>query len=481
MGRKSNLIKRCAALIQKDGLSIEQKIREVYERRHIGEKGVPRPIVKINRPKSIGTKLPVRDDVKFTPLAFYDFIAEVLKPTVLYSDEDLRNSSMIGAGYRTTPGNHQTNVQFYLSPQEAEDVAVSRFWSTENNQWQYAINIQLRICKFTDGVQMIDMEDNLPPNLYILVNNRIISLPMPKPTSRPNAEVLRPGRPIDITEYCRLSPTLYNLVELGWSTGLSNDSPLTTYCTTVVLVRKLSVKTLIQRLRFEFPKNTNTDESKMIIREKLGITNASNDTSSEGLLQITSNTLHASLLCPISKCRITIPARTKSCRHIQCFDLEVFLLMNEKRPTWTCPVCDLKAPYHNLLIDWFFENVLCSCKESDAVEFDKNCNFTEAKIENKTLKKKIDLLNTNSVKEHRSNLADDDDALVILSDDESSSPSSCKKEKNTKDINLIRAPTESHESFGWTMSSMVLANNNQHQPSAKNIQRFGFDDVITID
>ena len=34
--------------------------------------------------------------------------------------------------------------------------------------------------------------------------------------------------------------------------------------------------------------------------------------------------------------------------------------MNERKPTWTCPVCDSKALYDNLLIDGYFQDVIKS-------------------------------------------------------------------------------------------------------------------------
>ena len=32
--------------------------------------------------------------------------------------------------------------------------------------------------------------------------------------------------------------------------------------------------------------------------------------------------------------------------------------MNERKPTWNCPVCDSKAMYNDLLIDGYFQEVL---------------------------------------------------------------------------------------------------------------------------
>ena len=32
--------------------------------------------------------------------------------------------------------------------------------------------------------------------------------------------------------------------------------------------------------------------------------------------------------------------------------------MNERKPTWNCPVCDSKANYSDLLIDGYFQETL---------------------------------------------------------------------------------------------------------------------------
>ena len=39
----------------------------------------------------------------------------------------------------------------------------------------------------------------------------------------------------------------------------------------------------------------------------------------------------------------------------QCFDASLFLMMNEKKPTWTCPVCDSPAKYDDLMVDGYFQ------------------------------------------------------------------------------------------------------------------------------
>lgn len=49
--------------------------------------------------------------------------------------------------------------------------------------------------------------------------------------------------------------------------------------------------------------------------------------------------------------RMSIPCRSAMCSHLQCFDARTFIQMNEKKPTWTCPICDRPAEFKTLIID----------------------------------------------------------------------------------------------------------------------------------
>lgn len=64
------------------------------------------------------------------------------------------------------------------------------------------------------------------------------------------------------------------------------------------------------------------------------------------------------LLCPCSFVRIKIPVRLLSCKHVQCFDLSSFLNLQQKIPTWECPVCSDPILLKNLRIDDYFQVML---------------------------------------------------------------------------------------------------------------------------
>lgn len=78
--------------------------------------------------------------------------------------------------------------------------------------------------------------------------------------------------------------------------------------------------------------------------------------------EIATTSLRVSLACPLGKMRMSTPCRASTCAHLQCFDASLFLQMNERKPTWNCPVCDKPALYDTLTIDGYFQEVLNSNK-----------------------------------------------------------------------------------------------------------------------
>lgn len=76
--------------------------------------------------------------------------------------------------------------------------------------------------------------------------------------------------------------------------------------------------------------------------------------------EIATTMLKVSLVCPLGKSRMTTPCRASTCSHLQCFDASLYLQMNERKPTWNCPVCDKPAFFDNLVIDGYFQEVLAS-------------------------------------------------------------------------------------------------------------------------
>ena len=58
----------------------------------------------------------------------------------------------------------------------------------------------------------------------------------------------------------------------------------------------------------------------------------------------------------------------KKGNHLNCFDLKVYLVMNDKKSEWLCPICDKPAANTNLFVDTLFSEILNRSKV-DKIQF----------------------------------------------------------------------------------------------------------------
>jgi len=56
--------------------------------------------------------------------------------------------------------------------------------------------------------------------------------------------------------------------------------------------------------------------------------------------------------------RMRLPVRSSQCDHLQCFDAANYIMMNEKKDKWMCPVCNNIAPFDTLMLDGYFSEIL---------------------------------------------------------------------------------------------------------------------------
>ncbi|XP_029430973.1 E3 SUMO-protein ligase PIAS1 isoform X1 [Rhinatrema bivittatum] len=277
---------------------------------------------------------PVHPDIKLQKLPFYDLLDELIKPTSLAADNSQRFQ--------------ETCFAFALTPQQVQQISSSM--DITGTKCDFTVQVQLRFCLSETSCPQ---EDHFPPNLCVKVNAKPCNLPGYLPPTKNGVEPKRPSRPINITSLVRLSTTVPNTIVVSWTAEIGRS-----YSMAVYLVKQLSSAVLLQRLRAKGIRNP--DHSRALIKEKLTA-----DPDSE----IATTSLRVSLLCPLGKMRLTIPCRALTCSHLQCFDATLYIQMNEKKPTWVCPVCDKKAPYEHLIIDGLFMEILKCCTDCDEIQF----------------------------------------------------------------------------------------------------------------
>ncbi|XP_029573969.1 E3 SUMO-protein ligase PIAS2, partial [Salmo trutta] len=282
---------------------------------------------------------PVHPDIQMKSLPFYDVLDILVKPSSLGASSVQRY-------------NQDKYFIFALTPQQVREVCISRDFLPGGRR-DYMVQIQLRFCLSETSCPQ---EDNYPNSLCIKVNGKLFPLPGYAPPPKNGVEQKRPGRPLNITSLVRLSSAVPNQISITWAPEIGK-----TYSVLVYLVRQLTSPLLLQRLRMKGIRNP--DHSRALIKEKLTA-----DPDSE----IATTSLRVSLMCPLGKMRLTVPCRALTCSHLQCFDAALYLQMNEKKPTWVCPVCDKKAPYESLIIDGLFMEILNDCSDVDEIKFQED-------------------------------------------------------------------------------------------------------------
>nr|CAD7260344.1 unnamed protein product [Timema shepardi] len=329
---------------------------------------------------------PVHPDVRLKNLPFFNIIAELHKPTSLVPKDSSRAQA--------------ETLKFYLTPQQASNITVSRDYRS-GSRLEYTNEVQVRFCLLETSCEQ---DDFFPPGLTVKVNGRQASLPLanalvvlsltaedgeievriswlkagsvwkrkltktpnevpctsfdtdwtnimtpqqpPIPTNKPGVEPKRPPKPVNITSLVKLSPLHANFIDVTWNCDYGQG-----YVIAVYLVSKIVSAELLKRMRAKGARQS--DYTRGLIKEKL-----SEDADSE----IATTSLRVSLVCPLGKMRMVTPCRASTCYHLQCFDANTFLMMNERKPTWVCPVCDKPAPFDSLMIDGYFQDVLRSSR-----------------------------------------------------------------------------------------------------------------------
>ncbi|XP_030226154.1 E3 SUMO-protein ligase PIAS2 isoform X1 [Gadus morhua] len=296
---------------------------------------------------------PVHPDVQMKALPFYDVLDVLIKPSSL--------------GASTVQRYHQEKYFiFALTPQQVREICISRDFLPGGRR-DYMVQIQLRFCLSETSCPQ---EDNYPNSLCIKVNGKLFPLPGYAPPPKNGVEQKRPGRALNITSLVRLSSAVPNQISVTWAPEIGK-----TYSLSVYLVRQLTSPLLLQRLRMKGIRNP--DHSRALIKEKLTA-----DPDSE----IATTSLRVSLMCPLGKMRLTVPCRALTCSHLQCFDAALYLQMNEKKPTWICPVCDKKAAYEGLIIDGLFMEILNDCSDVDEIKFQEDGTWCPMRPKQEALK-----------------------------------------------------------------------------------------------
>ncbi|CAI79179.3 E3 SUMO-protein ligase gei-17 [Caenorhabditis elegans] len=301
------------------------------------------------------------DNFEPLPLPFYDVISVLLKPVELHSSDS-----------PTLKQTKQLQFPFLLT---AEHISKISYRADVTPLPRY--ELQLRFFNLTEPVQG-PQKDDFPLNCYARVDDSVVQLPNVIPTNKTNAEPKRPSRPVNITSNMNRYKKEHT-VAVEW---LADKR---VWAAGVYFVHRVNSDILFKRLNQNVSRHRSLEVTKQEVIKKL----------SGGEDDIAMDRLNISLLDPLCKTRMTTPSRCQDCTHLQCFDLLSYLMMNEKKPTWQCPVCSSNCPYDRLIVDDYFLDMLA--------KVDKNTTEVELKEDG----------SYDVIKEEAFCISDDDDDDVV--------------------------------------------------------------------
>ncbi|CAI0548732.1 unnamed protein product [Linum tenue] len=78
---------------------------------------------------------------------------------------------------------------------------------------------------------------------------------------------------------------------------------------------------------------------------------------SDSDLEVVADSITVNLRCPMSGSRMKVAGRFKPCVHMGCFDLDVFVELNQRSRKWQCPICLKNYSLDSIIVDPYFNRV----------------------------------------------------------------------------------------------------------------------------
>jgi len=204
---------------------------------------------------------------------------------------------------------------------------------TQHKDGKSACQLQIRIGEQIPGID--EISEILPQPIKVWINSKQVPI-----------EVIKSPLVLDAIDYLHLNTVNSNILRFLWPP--CNNI----YYMTVYLVDMIGVQELVKEIQ--------TNEDRFILALKTKQTATTLLESSDSDLGLAAHKI--SLLCPIIKIKMTLPAKSIHCKHLRCFDLQAFISSNKMRPSWICPICWVSCKLDDLKIDSFLLFVINSIK-----------------------------------------------------------------------------------------------------------------------
>ncbi|XP_010541343.1 PREDICTED: E3 SUMO-protein ligase SIZ1-like isoform X2 [Tarenaya hassleriana] len=159
-------------------------------------------------------------------------------------------------------------------------------------------------------------------------------------------------------------PIITHCIRDGVNKISLNGCDARVFCFGVRLVKRRTLQQVLNMIPAE-AKDEPFDEALARVRRCVGGGTGDDNADSDSDIEVVADYFTVNLRCPMSGSRIKVAGRFKPCAHMGCFDLEVFVELNQRSRKWQCPICLKNYSLEHIIMDPYFNRVTSKMRHCD--------------------------------------------------------------------------------------------------------------------
>ncbi|KAF8083380.1 hypothetical protein N665_0776s0006 [Sinapis alba] len=136
------------------------------------------------------------------------------------------------------------------------------------------------------------------------------------------------------------------------------------FCLGVRLVKRRSLQQVLNMIPEE-AKGEPFEVALARVRRCIGGAAGNDNADSDSDIEVVADFFGVNLRCPMSGSRMKVAGRFKPCLHMGCFDLEVFVELNQRSRKWQCPICLKNYSLEHIIVDPYFNRITSKIRHLD--------------------------------------------------------------------------------------------------------------------
>ncbi|XP_024011478.1 E3 SUMO-protein ligase SIZ1 isoform X2 [Eutrema salsugineum] len=136
------------------------------------------------------------------------------------------------------------------------------------------------------------------------------------------------------------------------------------FCFGVRLVKRRTLQQVLNLIPEE-TKGETFEDALARVRRCIGGGGGDDNADSDSDIEVVADFFGVNLRCPMSGSRIKVAGRFLPCVHMGCFDLEVFVELNQRSRKWQCPICLKNYSVEHVIVDPYFNRITTKMKHCD--------------------------------------------------------------------------------------------------------------------